>query len=250
MFFFFSKLTYILICPENWIIALLLIIFFTKSPIVKKRLTVSVIVLILLFGNEVIYTKLALAWQAEPVTIPEGTSYNAGILLGGLSSFDKHRKGFLNGASDRFVETCILYHTGKIKKVVISGGALYKDEPREGDFLYKKLLEEGIPPGDIILENKSRTTFENAVFTHKILDSVKLPPPYVLITSALHIPRAKRVFEKAGLNVVPYPSHYIVLDKKFNVFDYIIPKMSTIDGWSGLMKEFVGIIGYTIFNKA
>ncbi len=249
MFFIFSKITYFFIAPSNWLTALLIWRFFTKSKVLKKRLSIVIIAFVLFFGNEFIYTKLATAWQAEPVQLPEG-NYEAGILLGGLSSFDKYGKGFLNAATDRLVEISILYKAKKIKKIIISGGSVYKDRPREADFLHKELLLLGIPGQDIIIENRSRTTFENAMYTKKIIDTLKLRPPFVLVTSAMHVPRAEKAFTKAGLAVITFPSDYHVLNKKFDIDDYLIPKLNIINDWTSFLKEIIGIVGYKLFDKA
>ncbi len=208
------------------------------------------IALVLFFGNEVIYTKSATAWEAKPVQISNLGNYTAGILLGGLSSFDKYGNGFLNSATDRLVEISILYKAQKIKKIIISGGSVYKDQPKEANFLYKKLLLLGIPPCDLIIENRSRSTFENALYTRKIIDSLQLQPPFVLVTSALHIPRAEKVFTKAGLPVVAFPSDYHAIDKKFDFDDYIVPKINIMNDWTFLLKEIIGIAGYQLFDKA
>lgn len=250
MFFIFSKIAYFFIAPFNWLIALLIWRFFTNSRMIKKRLSIVIIALILFFGNEFLYVKLVSIWQAKPVHINTLSSYEAGILLGGLSSFDKYGNGFLNASTDRLVEIAILYKAQKIKKIIISGGSVYKDRPKEADFLYKELLLLGIPKQDLIIENRSRTTFENAMYTKKIIDTLKLRPPFILVTSAMHIPRAEKVFIKAGLPVVPFPSDYRVLNKKFYIDDYIIPKINIINDWTFFLKEVVGTVGYKLFNKA
>lgn len=250
MLFILSKIAYLFLAPLNWIAALFFWSFFTKSALVKKRLTMAIFVLVLFFGNEFIYTKSVVAWQPKPVQLSDTSNYEAGILLGGLSSFDKYREGFLNGATDRLVEICILYKTKKIRRIIISGGSVFSNRPKEADFLFKKLLSLGIPAEALTKENQSRTTFENAAYTKKIIDSMKLQPPFVLVTSAIHIPRAQKVFTKAGIQVIPFPSDYHVLDKKFELADYIIPKVNVINDWASFLKEVIGIWGYKLFNKA
>lgn len=250
MFFFFSKVAYFFLSPENWIIALILIILITRPPVVKKRLKVALLVAIFFFGNEYIYTELVNAWQPRPVKLPGNATYDAGILLGGLTSFDQNRIGFFNGASDRFIAASTLYKTGKIRKIIVSGGALKKNVPLEGDYLYKRLIDIGVATDDIIVENRSRTTFENAAFTKQMLDSLHLKEPLILVTSAVHVPRAERVFKKAGINVISFPCHYSVLNKRMGIFNFLIPSLSTIVSWSGFLKEVVGLAGYTIFDKA
>ena len=117
-------------------------------------------------------------------------------------------------------------------------------------FYFKKLLLLGIPAEDLIVENRSKTTFENAAYTKKIIDSMQIKPPFVLVTSAIHCPRAQKVFEKAGLKVITFPSDFHVFNKKFKLLDYIIPEVNIINDWAPFLKEVVGILGYKLLNKA
>jgi uncharacterized SAM-binding protein YcdF (DUF218 family) len=60
----------------------------------------------------------------------------------------------------------------------------------------------GVPPTRIIVESRSRSTRENALFTRDVLR--ELPPgPRTLLTSDYHLFRAARVFRKAGIDVHP-----------------------------------------------
>lgn len=250
MYNLISKLAYVFIAPENWIIALLIWMFLSKSTKLKKRLAVIITLLIFFFGNEFIYNRLVNAWQPKPVTFSNAVSYDAGIVLGGITSFDRKGHGYFTSASDRFIEACILYKTQKIKRIIISGGSNAPNQPKDADFQYKKMLELGIPANDIIVEDSSTTTFENAAFTKLKIDSLHLKPPFVLVTSAMHIPRAERVFTKAGLQVIPFPCNYSVVESKLSFSNYIIPKLGTIFSWNSYLKEVFGIIGYKLFNKA
>jgi uncharacterized SAM-binding protein YcdF (DUF218 family) len=250
MYKILSALAYFFIAPQNWIILLLIWIYFTKSKNIRKRLKVTVTLLILFFGNEYIYSSLVTAWQPKPVDLINQVPYEAGIVLGGSSSFDKNGRGYFNESSDRFIETCILYKTGKIKRIIISGGSNGPNQPGDADFQYKKMIELSIPASDILVENASRSTFENASFSKIIINSLHLRPPFVLVTSAMHIPRAERVFKRAGIPVIPFPSNYSVIETKFNFTDYFIPKISIILSWPTYLKEVVGVIGYKVFKKA
>jgi uncharacterized SAM-binding protein YcdF (DUF218 family) len=111
------------------------------------------------------------------------------------------------------------------------------------------MIELGIPANDILVENASKSTFENALFSKRITDSLHLQPPFVLVTSAMHVPRAERVFKKAGLPVIPFPCNYYVIDTKFDFADYFVPAVGTIFSWSTYLKEVVGLIGYKVFGK-
>jgi uncharacterized SAM-binding protein YcdF (DUF218 family) len=245
-----STIVSICIAPENWIIALLLWRFLSKSKTVRRRLAVAIVAIIFIFGNAVLYNKVVMAWQPKLVTLPSNVIYEAGIVLGGSSSFDKYKNGYLNASADRFVEICVLYKTGKIKKIIISGGSNSRNGPKDAHFQFKKMMELGIPASDIIVEDSSTNTFENATFTKVKVDLLKLQPPFVLVTSAMHLKRAERVFTKAGLSVVPFPSDFHVFEKDFSFTDYFIPSLTTIFSWSSFLKEVFGVIGYRLFNKA
>lgn len=66
----------------------------------------------------------------------------------------------------------------------------------------------------------------------------------------MHIPRAERVFEKAGIHVIAFPSDFHVFDKKFDLPDYVVPNINVLNDWGSFLKEIVGIAGYKLFNKA
>jgi len=90
--------------------------------------------------------------------------------------------------------------------VLFSGGsgALIDDGDPEAKFAARLLNSLGIAPSRIILEDRSRNTLENAVFSKAIVQ----PKPgerWLLVTSAYHMPRAIGVFRKAGFPVEPYP---------------------------------------------
>lgn len=248
MFLLLSKIVFILISPANWLLLLFAWWLFTKSLRLRKILAITMAVLIVVFGNDFLFTKLVVKWQPKPVQLHE--AYEAGILLGGAGSFDKDGNGYLNNACDRVMTTATLYKTGVIKKVVITAGHFDKTRPSEALYLSQRLTALGIPAADIITEGRSRSTFENAAYTRSKMDSMQLKPPYVLITSAMHMRRAMHTFQKAQLNVVAYPCNYEVVDKKFAWSDCVFPSPYVIVAWNGFLKEMVGLAGYSLFGRA
>src|SRR5258706_7873052 len=68
----------------------------------------------------------------------------------------------------------------------------------------KFLVEIGIPPEDIIIENKSNNTYENAIFTKEILQRDFPNGRFLLFTAAFHMRRAVACFKKVGMEVTPY----------------------------------------------
>lgn len=253
MFFILSKLLNFLISPFNWLIIFTLIALLTKNITRKKRFAILSISWFIFFTNPFIIHRLTLAWQQPKKVLAQNETFSTGIVLAGFISFNyKDSQGYYGQASDRFIQALRLYKLGHIKKILITGGSgsLWKQQYKEADFVKDQLLEYGIPLQDIIAENQSKNTFENAANSKKILDSLHIPGPYLLITSALHMKRSIQVFSKAGLLCVPYPANFIAIDNPPTVASVLMPSSGAFTGWDLLLKEVIGLAVYKITGKA
>lgn len=252
MFFVLSKILYFLLSPLTWMGILLLILLFSEQFKMKRKLWISIITIAVLFTNPFLYRTSVMLWQTNPIELKKESPYEAGILLGGFSGYDKQNRGFFNNASDRFIQAASLYHQGIIKKIIVTGGngLLLGDQPAETVFVFDQLLKMGIPKEAILLESNSRNTYENAIFTKRIVDSLQIPGKLVLITSAEHMPRSEMVFKKAGFHIQPYPCDYDVLNEKLDLSNTIVPDPSLLVFWKYLLKEMVGTWAYQLTGKA
>ena len=211
-----------------------------------------IVVMAVVFTNPFIYRSLVGLWQPSPVQIPISKTYEAGIVLGGLSGYDKYERGYFGNNADRFIQTANLYHQGIIKKIIISGGtgSLRQNEPAEAIFLRKEFIANNVKDSDIIIESRSRNTFENAVYSKQLVDSLQLQPPYILITSALHMKRSESVFRKAGYDFISFPCDYKVTPSNFTIAGDLVPNISLLNDWSFFIKEIVGLYVYKLTGKA
>ena len=106
-------------------------------------------------------------------------------------------------------------------------------------------LEEGILPTRIILEERSRSTHENAIYAKDMIQ----PQPgknWVLVTSAFHMPRAVASFGAVGWPVIPYS-----VDYKVDPQTGLRPNFSLVDGLSASTlagKEWAGLFGYRLMG--
>jgi uncharacterized SAM-binding protein YcdF (DUF218 family) len=246
LFYIISKVFTFFLAPAVWIFILLAWRKFAKLRTTKRQLSIAAVIIFIFFSNQAVYATLVNAWQPKPLTLAN-QKYEAGIVLGGIVAFDKSNKGFLREDADRFYQACKLYRAGIIKKIVVSGGTVAKELPEEADFLKNEMMAIGVKPEDIITETVSKTTRENALFSKKIIDSLHINPPYVLITSAQHIRRAARLFANAGVRTIPYPCAYSVIDEHFTLDDYLLPKITILDAWQPFIKELVGYAIYSVF---
>jgi uncharacterized SAM-binding protein YcdF (DUF218 family) len=252
MFFILSKVLFFLLSPFWWIIILFAWMLISKSEKRQKALRIVILVVFIIFTNPFIYRTLVLAWQPDPVELPAGKKYTAGILLGGMAGYDKYDRGHFGSSADRFIQAANLYHSGIIGKIIVSGGtgSLMQNEPAESFFLRGAFIANGIPDSAIIIESRSRNTYENAVYSKQITDSLQLSPPFVLVTSALHMPRSAKVFKKQGFDIMPFPCDYRVTHQGFSMENYILPNSGLINEWNLFIKEIVGLWIYTLTGKA
>ena len=107
------------------------------------------------------------------------------------------------------------------------------------------VLEQGIAPERVILEERSRSTHENALYAKELIR----PAPdanWILITSAYHMPRSIASFDAVGWPVIPYPVDYRIdprtgLRANFNLLDGL--SAATLAG-----KEWAGLLGYRLMG--
>jgi uncharacterized SAM-binding protein YcdF (DUF218 family) len=166
------------------------------------------------------------------------------VMLGGGATLDTpnlHSKGHLSGAAANRLLTCIqLYHQLQVP-IIISGGQVYKTTGVESEIAKSILLDVGIPNDQIIIENKSLNTTQNATYTHVILDRLKYRQP-ILVTSAFHMPRAVTQFQKVGVRVIPYPTDYYTNVKQDFTFTKLIPSSEGLSEFSLALKEYIGLM--------
>jgi uncharacterized SAM-binding protein YcdF (DUF218 family) len=72
---------------------------------------------------------------------------------------------------------------------------------------------------------------------------MQLKPPYLLITSAHHVPRASLLFRHAGIYIVPYPCNYIAGTGDFNISSFL-PNPEKLLGWNIYLKETAAYLWY------
>jgi uncharacterized SAM-binding protein YcdF (DUF218 family) len=168
------------------------------------------------------------------------------VLGGGLDAARPPRQAAeLNGAADRLVLGARLLRAGKAAYVLASGGNLPWIDAGEPEAVHagRLLLEWGVPPDAILLEVDSRTTHENAVGTVQVMRAHRLRSA-LLVTSAMHMPRAYEVFRSAGLEVFPAPTDFwAVPPQRLTVLDWL-PDAEAMEVSSRAIKEYLGLLAY------
>jgi len=249
MFFLFSKILLFIISPFIWILTLSLFALFTKKPNRKRNYLIFGAIIFILFSNEFLCNEALRKWEAPFTKFENLDSYDYAILLGGFSSYDTtYSKVSFNEASDRFCQTLQLYQQKKVKKIFITGGSgrILHQDLTEADKVKTFLISLNIPEADIIIEAISRNTHENAENTAKYLKKHDPGARCLLVTSAIHIPRALGCFKKVGLNVTPYSTNKITEKRNLDFDTLVLPKPYVLSQWDSLIKEWVGYFTYKI----
>ena len=243
MFYTASKLLAFLSQPIIWIFILLIIALFYKSQ--RRKILIISISAFYFFSNSFIADEFARLWEVKRF-IPNST-YDVGIVLGGIADYDKITKTHnFNKNVDRLMDAKQLYHKGIIKKIMLSGGngLLSNDEYIESEAMRDHLLVNKIPISDIIIENTSRNTIENAMNSAEILKEKYNEGAFLLITSANHMRRAQLCFNKANLEITAFPTD-CTTSYRSTGYDYILfPRVEALDRWRNLIHEWIGYIVY------
>ena len=171
MFFIFSKILSFLIKPTFWILLLIISAIFFKKQ--RKRILFLSVLFYWFFSNSFIIDQAYNLWEERPKSLSEITqNYDYGIVLGGFSGYDKHKNRVeFNDCGDRLFYSIQLFKSGKIKNILISGGngQLLNNGYMESEWSKDFLINCGIPEENILIENKSRNTWENAKYTYDVL---------------------------------------------------------------------------------
>jgi uncharacterized SAM-binding protein YcdF (DUF218 family) len=257
------KLAKYVLYPLTWIVLILgsvaLLTILQSSPRRLRWIRYLVIVALLLlvtFSTPIVAGTLVglIEEQATPFDASSERRFDAIVVLGAGAS----GKGTLrpsdelsSNSMERTICGADLFKRGFASRIVFSGGdaSIFGEGPQEGVEMKRLALQLGVPDEATIVEGRSRTTYENAVETRRIVGSGSI----LMVTSAHHVPRALGLFRKQGLNVTPYPCGYLVRDRIADGWDGdpfdLIPGVDSLRKSTLAINEFAGILVYRLSGK-
>ena len=255
MFFYLSKVFWFFVQPLNLTIFLLLA-GLVAAMIGRRRLAVTGSVLAFLILGLSAWTSLG-AMMLNPLEerfarppLPE--KVDGIVVLGGgfEGAINLVRGGYeLNSGGDRMVETAILARRFPTAKVVVSGGTgeLFLEGEGDAATAPRLLTALGVTADRLILENKSRNTYENAVFTKELV-TPKPGETWLLVTSAFHMPRAKALFDKAGFATIPWPVDYRTTGRE-GIGLFRDNPADSLQVTTMAIREWIGLFAYWISGR-
>ncbi len=250
MFFVLSKILGYFIKPFNLILIFLIASWFFKNKNWRRKFQWISVGLFLFFSNGIILNECLLLWEKPTIAIRElDNDYDLAVVLGGTTDVDREPNDrlFFHKGADRVTHALNLYHAGKVKKILFTGGnaRLFEDPNRDNSPIFDFYVMCGVAPEDIIIESASRNTRENAFYVKDLVNTNSKKGKVILITSAFHMRRAEGCFRKVGIDVTGFSTDfYSALPKDRFGLDGIIPSPSVLANWNFLIKEWIGYIGY------
>jgi uncharacterized SAM-binding protein YcdF (DUF218 family) len=170
-------------------------------------------------------------WTAQLLATP-WTGVNRGVLIilsGATLTYDEASPRSIIGLNTywRTIHAIYVWRAGHFSNILLAGAG-------SAETVKPLLIANGIPEGAIILENRSTSTHENAIFSKPIL--VGLSGPYVLLTSDYHMFRASRCFAHEDITVETLPAPDML--KRCNA------RMQRWDLFCQLIGEVTAIVYY------
>lgn len=255
MFFILSKVGGFFIQPLNFVI-LLLFAGLVATALGRRRLAAA--------SSAVAFAILALSvWTSlgamllnpleerypKPAFPPKVDGI---VVLGGgfEGAINLARGGYeLNSGGDRYVEAAILARRYPAAKIVVTGGvgSLILKGEGDADTALRLFTALGVPRDRLVLENRSRNTYENAVFTKEMV-TPKPGETWLLVTSAFHMPRAKALFDKAGFATVPWPVDYRTSGRE-GVSLFADNAVDALQATTLAIREWTGLFAYWLTGR-
>jgi uncharacterized SAM-binding protein YcdF (DUF218 family) len=253
MFLFLSKLLPLLVYPLGLSCLLLSLglVLWRWRPGWAKGAVVTTLVLLILASNSNLAALVvrSLEWRYLPLeTIPQAEAI---VVLGGSTHPATRPRPWVevSDAGDRVLYGVKLYKDGKAPLLVFSGGRIdWKDGgPPEADDMTQIATVMGVPARAILQEGTSLNTYENAVNVKALLRAQDIRT-VLLVTSAMHMPRAMAIFKKQGIQAIAAPTDYWVSQGNFQenrsfqgILLNLLPDTEALHFLTRALKEYIGL---------
>jgi len=250
---FFSFLTQ----PLAWVALIVLasMLLIKANPRWAFRLSAAALGMLLLLGWEPLPNTalryLEAQYPAPAADHPWQAQVGVIVLGGALEpayAWTVPGQSALNDAAERMTEVAPLLRRYPHLQVLFTGGEgeLFGMGPTEAERARQFFQAQGVSPDKLLLESASRTTFENAILSRR-LAGVDATKPWLLLTSAYHMPRSMAAFQKAGWNVTAYPVDFRSgLATPWSQYSMD----QGVKRWRLALHEMLGLLAYRLAGRA
>jgi uncharacterized SAM-binding protein YcdF (DUF218 family) len=142
-----------------------------------------------------------------------------------------------NSSLARLIEGIRIHRALPENKLILSGGAVFDPVP-EAKTMAAVARMLGVSPDDMVLESLSKDTGQQAQFVQGIIQNDRC----ILVTSAIHMPRAMLVFEQKGLRPIPAPTEFgDWMQKETNPYRFF-PRAGELRKVEAALHEYLGLL--------
>ena len=222
-----------------------------RSQVWGKNSCVAATVLLFVLGWKALPDRLIRVLEDKYEPPSTNVSRYAGmVVLGGVfKSPDGRRHDLpeLGRGGDRVVAPLPIVSRYPHMRIVFTGGdgSLLNPGEAEAEVARVFFATMGVETNRVLFESRSRNTYENAIFSRDV-PGVDIRLPWLLVTSASHMPRALATFQKAGWNVAPHPVDYYS-SHETRWLSYSL--MQGFEAWAIVLHEYVGIAAYRLSGR-
>lgn len=255
---FINDLLPLLLYPLNasLLLMVLAVLLWRRHGRTARALSVTAIILLWTAATPLVsgYLVTSLEWRHLPVPMAAIPTTDAIVVLGGtaLPPIPPRLAVELHNASDRVLHALRLYRAGKAPVIIVSGdapGEILEPHGESGDpesvipAAEVLLREWGIPAEALLAETASRSTRDNAVNVKRLADERGFRN-LLLVTSALHMPRALAAFRAAGLQAVPAPTDYHADYREGIDLGSFLPYSGSLAATTACLREYLSLLYY------
>jgi uncharacterized SAM-binding protein YcdF (DUF218 family) len=211
------------------------------------RLTLLGTLLLWLAATPLVAASLAgaLERQHPPVRPDAAQRADAILILGGALARSGSAQINMGAAADRIWHAAALYRAGKAGWVIVAAGgrAIAEDGRVEADAIGEMLATLGVPAAAIRTERASRNTQENAQLVRPLVVQLQVRR-VLLVTSAVHMPRALKTFRQVSPDIdwIPAATDAEVSARDVSLLIDLFPSAAALERTTRAIKEYAGLL--------
>jgi len=242
---YLHKILPLLVSPLSIVLIIILIGTFFKS----KKISLLGLLILIFCSVPIISNKLIFYLEKDYSlqSVKDVTKADAIVVLSGMISTinSKEKLSYeFNDSIDRILSGIDLFKEDKASFLILTNGKMpWSVGIPEGEYLKDFSIKYGIPEDRILLTDNVQNTDQEAISVKKLLKTNEAN--IILVTSAFHMPRAKKVFEAANIKVIPFAVDFKTPIKKITIMDFI-PSANSLKDTSHFFREMIGRLYYNL----
>lgn len=244
----FNKLLPLFVLPFG--VSLMLLVWGLARG--RPRATWAGVLILLISSNPIggyLLVRTAEGW-AERRPVEDVPAADAIVVLSAGRRVPPGRQAVSEWAdANRFFGGMELFEAGKSRLLVFTGASVssMRAMPREGDVLATYARKLGVASHHILVTDNVLNTADEAQAVAALLRP-RFPgnPRVLLVTSAFHMPRARQLFERQGLDVEPFPVDFMGSRGPLNIWSFL-PSVGALNASQTALREFYGRAFYWLF---